>query len=58
MCWCCVPTCEKCKPKLVTCPACSHTSLLSISTCTNCKEVIPEEAKEAARKKWKESKSA
>lgn len=45
-------TCEKCRPKLVTCPNCGKNSFLQFDVCIFCKTKISEEVKEAARAKW------
>jgi DNA-directed RNA polymerase subunit RPC12/RpoP len=45
-------TCEKCYPKLVTCPDCGHKTLLQFNTCLRCKAPISEELKKAAIAQW------
>ena len=52
----CKPTCENCKPKFVFCPQCGKKNFLFSDKCTFCDELIPEEAKDAARKKWEAAK--
>lgn len=49
---CAVATCEKCKPKLLTCPSCGKRTYIA-NVCVFCKSAIPQECQDAAVEAWK-----
>lgn len=51
-CYLCLPTCENCKPKMVTCSKCGTRTLLDLKMCPLCKEPITDEDRERAWKEW------
>lgn len=54
-CYICQPTCENCRPKKVTCPACGTVTLIDLDRCPSCREPIPETALEAAWEAWRKA---
>ena len=49
---CAVATCEKCKPKLLTCPSCGKRTYIA-NVCVFCKSTISQECQDAAVEAWK-----
>ncbi len=49
----CLPTCDNCRPKMVTCPSCGAMTLIDLKTCPLCKQSLTEEAKEQAWAAWR-----
>lgn len=47
------PTCDNCRPKMVTCPSCGAMTLIDLKTCPLCKQSLTEEAKEQAWAAWR-----
>ncbi len=52
-CYMCLPTCDNCRPKMVTCPSCGAMTLIDLKTCPLCKQSLTEEAKEQAWAAWR-----
>lgn len=48
---CSVATCEKCRPKMLTCPNC-HARTYIADTCMFCKGLISKEHQQAAKDEW------
>ena len=49
----CLPTCDNCRPKMVTCPSCGRMTLIDLETCPLCKQPLTAEAKEQAWEAWR-----
>ncbi|MCI8452236.1 MAG: hypothetical protein HFJ74_07065 [Eggerthellaceae bacterium] len=57
-CYICLPTCDNCRPKMVTCPACGRPTLIDLERCPLCHEAIPEEARDEAWAAWRAARAA
>ena len=44
-CYMCLPTCDNCRPKMVTCPSCGAMTFIDLATCPSCKQPLTDEAK-------------
>lgn len=56
MCYMCLPTCEKCFPKTLSCPLCGKKNTLAKNNCVYCGTAFTESDKEKARSLWSEKK--
>ncbi len=52
MCYGCSPTCDNCRPKVVTCAECERINYLSRDECAFCGEKITQAMKDAAIEDW------
>lgn len=52
-CYVCSPTCDNCRPKMVTCSKCGMMTLMDLPVCPRCKEPITEEDRNRAWEEWR-----
>ena len=52
-CYMCLPTCDNCKPKMITCPTCGLPTLLDLPICPKCKQPWPQEAVDEVWRTWR-----
>lgn len=51
-CFACMPDCDKCIPKFVTCPDCSARCMLKDDSCERCGHILTATEKKLARDQW------
>lgn len=51
-CFACMPDCDKCIPKFITCPDCSQRGMLKDAACAQCGHFFTPQEKRQARDRW------